>query len=260
MKNISLDFIFSDEKIEYYAILPFNAYDVINPRLLPEDSKNVIVFLIPYRTDREENNPLAHFARIRDYHGFAKELFSRLIPKLSSLYPDNKFFGFADHSPLNERKLAERSGLGSVGKNGLLLNEKYGSYVFIGEIITTANLESRIFPKKEVCLDCGLCEKECPKKEECISAISQKKRKTEDDLKILKETNTVWGCDICQEICPLNKNSPLSPFEYFYKDKISNFHDILKMDEDTFNSYSFSYRGRKTITENIQNISKKDID
>lgn len=260
MENSSLCKLFEEEKIEYFSILPFCSDDVINIRLLPEAASSVIVFLIPYRTDREEKNPLAHFARIRDYHGFAKELFLKLIPKLCSLYPESEFHGFADHSPFNERALAKKGGLGSIGKNGLLINEKYGSYVFIGEIITTAKLESRILPQKELCSNCGLCEKACPKKEECISAISQKKRKTEKDLMLLQETNTVWGCDVCQEICPLNKKAFLSPFEYFYKGKISDFSDIITMDDSAFNSYSFSYRGRKTITENIQNISKKDID
>lgn len=252
--------ILNNEKIEYFSFISAEKAEVINPRLLPSWAKNVIVFLIPYRTDKTEKHPLAHFARIRDYHGFASQLFDRIVPKLQESFEGGCFKGFADHSPVNERKLAFRCGLGDLGKNGLILNEKYGSYVFIGEIFTNVDLTEIITPPKRLCTDCGKCLKACPKETTCISEISQKKRKTEEDFLILKKNNVVWGCDRCQEACPLNLNGSLSPFEYFYKGKLSSPEDILSMDEKTFGSYSFSYRGRSVIAENVENILKKRID
>jgi epoxyqueuosine reductase QueG len=255
--------IFDLERIEYFCFRPITEAEIINPRLLPQGMKTAIVFLIPYRTAKAPSEYLAHFATIKDYHGFAKELFERIIPKLNSLYPQNLFCGFADHSPINERKLALKGNLGDVGDNGLLINEKYGSFVFIGEILTDAFFEPFAYTEKKLCTHCGNCISSCPKtiaNGKCISEISQQKRKSETDLYILKQTNTIWGCDICQNVCPLNETAELSPIGYFYKDKIKHPLDIVKMDNETFLKYPFSYRGRKTIEENIENIYKIDID
>lgn len=258
MKNIKE--IFKKEKIEYFSITPINKEDIINPRLMPENANKAIVFLIPYKTSCTKAESLAHFAQIKDYHGFSKMFFERIIPEIQNLYPQNRFFGFADHSPLNERKVAARCGLGCIGKNGLLLNEKYGSYVFIGEILTDAPIDDYILSAPPLCTNCDLCIKACPKKEICLSELSQKKRKSEEDYVELKKNGIIWGCDICQETCPANIGRELSPFSYFYEDKIRSPEEILSMSDDKFNQYSFSYRGRKVIEENIKNILKKDID
>ncbi len=258
MKN--LEILFESEKIEYFSVLPIEKTEIINQRLMPTGTKKAIVFLIPYRTDYLPSAELAHFARIKDYHVFAKSLFSRLIPVLNSLYPQKNFIGFADHSPINERKLAFEGGLGVIGKNGLLINEKYGSYVFIGEILTDAEIPSRILSPQETCTGCEKCIKICPKTDFCISEISQKKRKTEADLLLLKKNNVIWGCDKCQEICPTNTHASLSPFQYFYENKISSPKEILSATDERFDLYAFSYRGRRVIEENIENIFKKDID
>ena len=261
MKNTeNIKNIFEREKIEYFSIVPVEKAEIINSYLMPDWAKNVIVFLIPYRTDRKEKEPLAHFARIRDYHCFSKELFRRLSEDFKQLFGEANFKGYADHSPINERKLAFECGLGDVGKNGLIINEKYGSYVFIGEIYTDIDLKSYILPAQKLCTDCRECISSCPKQDVCISEISQKKKKTEEDFLVLQKNNVVWGCDRCQESCPLNKNASLSPLEYFYQKKIASFKDIIFMDEKTFKNYSFSYRKRSVIEENVENILKKHID
>lgn len=258
MKDIEL--ILKNENIEYFSITSLENAEIINKRLMPLWAKTAIMFLIPYRTNYCPQEHLAHFATIRDYHGFSKELFSRVIPLLEEKYPSNSFCGFADHSPINERKLAFDCGLGDIGMNGLLLNEKYGSYVFIGEILTDAVLPSKIYPFVQVCNRCERCINACPRTDLCISEISQKKKKTAEDFAILKKLDVVWGCDKCQEVCHVNSNAPLSPIEYFYIGKIKSVEEILQMSDERFETYSFSYRGRKIIEENIENIFKKDID
>ncbi len=251
--------ILSSESIEYFCFRPISEAEIINSRLLPDGMETAIVFLIPYRTEKTPCEYLAHFAKVKDYHGYAKELFERIIPKLNLLYPQNRFFGFADHSPINERKLALKGNLGDMGDNGLLINEKYGSFVFIGEILTDTFFEPFAYTEKKLCTHCGKCTFVCPKNlanGKCISEISQQKRKSETDLYILRQTRTVWGCDICQNVCPVNETAELSPMEYFYKDQIAHPLDIVKMSNETFLKYPFSYRGRKTIEENINNIGK----
>ncbi len=257
--------ILKNEKIENFCILNVEKAEIINSRLFPKSAKSVIAFLVPYRTDRNKSESMAHFATIRDYHGFSTELFERVIPRLKNIFPKNNFWGFADHSPINERKIAFVGGLGEIGKNGLLINERYGSYVFIGELLTDAPLEEFVpETKKNLCIKCDKCLSACPKNDICISAISQKKKKTDEDFSILKELKIVWGCDKCGEVCPINENAELSPFEYFYKDKISSPEEILKMDDKTFKSFAFSYRGKSVIEANIINVFgdkiKKDID
>ena len=120
-----------------------------------------------------------------------------------AFFPENSFSAFVDNSPIPEVKTAALAGLGVVGENGLLITEEFGSWVFIGEIVTDLFIECE---EREIksCIKCGKCKKVCPAKNECLSAVSQKKGElSSEEERLLKENNIVWGCDICQEVCPL---------------------------------------------------------
>jgi epoxyqueuosine reductase QueG len=186
---------------------------VINARLMPDaEIKSCIVFLVPYRTEYmiRDNYGISLYARSQDYHRFFGELYGRILPFLEALFPGEKFFGFADHSPVNEKLAAAKAGLGRIGRNSLLINEKYGSYVFIGSLLTTLPLPAAVREIKG-CDNCGVCADFCPVKaiggkgiaaEKCLSHISQKKSKNENELALLRKNNIVWGCDICQTDAP----------------------------------------------------------
>lgn len=92
--------------------------------------------------------------------------------------------------------------------------------------------------------------------EKCLSAISQKKIKTEEETVLLKKNKTVWGCDLCQNICPMNGNKKLSEFEFFHTNRLNNITEelIQNMPEDVFRTYPFSWRGKQTILENLRLI------
>ena len=128
---------FENEKIEYFASTAISSEYVGIPRKLPPYAKYVTVFLVPYKTDVSDRN-VSYYAVPRDYHFYIKELQKRLCDFLEKNGINEKAEIFADNSPFLERKLACDLGLGFVGKNGLIISEKYGSFIFIGTILTDA--------------------------------------------------------------------------------------------------------------------------
>ncbi len=227
-----------------------------------------IIFAIPYLTPHKERN-LSAYAVCRDYHGYFSELFSSLIPALSELYPENRFCGFADDSPIDERRAAASAGLGIIGDNGLLITEKYSSYVFLGEIIT--DIPTDVSPKPiERCHGCGECKRVCPAKTgQCLSALTQKKGEfTADEERAIAEGGSVWGCDLCQEVCPytrqaIEKQTIYTNIDYFKSEllPVLTFHALDSMSEDDFFRRAYSWRGREVIGRNLkifEDTSKSD--
>lgn len=262
-----IEAFFEKEKIEYFSAIPYRECKEINPEIMSREDfapQSVIVFLLPYYTGETKN--LSRYAASLDYHIIIKEVTIRLTELLGVLYPSNRFRGYGDHSPINECHAAISSGLGILGDNGLIINEKYGSYVFVADIVTD-------IPSKEFgcikplpigfCEHCGACKRACPtgilrgEGGDCLSAITQRKGDlTECEISLMKECDTVWGCDECQSSCPHNKNAALTPIEFFYKDKIDFLtSDVLsKMDKTVFMKRAFAWRGRKTVERNLKKL------
>lgn len=240
------------ENIEFAKAIKYDQCIERKGYLLKFAPKCAIVFLIPYnRIDSDERN-ISRYAVPRDYHLFVKDLFERLMSEFSNC--GYNVSCFADHSPIDERDAAALSGLGVIGDSGLIINKKYGSYVFIGEIVTDCDCEE-ILCEKEECLHCGLCKSRCPSCDNCLSAITQKKGDlTESDIRLMIENNTLWGCDICQEVCPMNKDVAESPIAFFADDRIAHVDaDVIKgMSDDEFNKRAYSWRGRDIILRNIK--------
>jgi epoxyqueuosine reductase QueG len=105
---------------------------------LPENPETVIVACFPYLLNDSayKNRNISKYAVVTDYHEVAVARLRKAAEKLKSIYPDNSFAVFADNSPIPEVRAACAAGLGVRGLNSLLITEKYGSYVFIGEIVT----------------------------------------------------------------------------------------------------------------------------
>lgn len=270
MNNLLLN-----ENISEYAVIDFDRLLVINPRLLPRDAdiKSALVILMPYRhkniTPRDGLNA-GLFARCKDYHLYFAELAKRLVPKLEAL-SGGRVWAFADHSPIHEKNAAKTCGLGFMGKNGLLINKRYGSYVFIGEFLFEKRMAELLRSTETDCLNCNACIKSCPTLaigkdgvdiKSCLSFVSQKNKKTDEDISLLAKHKTVWGCDICQQVCPCNKNTSYSAIPYFNENLIEDFSLELPdgMSEEMFKKYAFSYRKREVITQNfLTAVGKYDI-
>lgn len=174
-------------------------------------------------------------------------------------YLENKgYIGkiFVDNNPLDERLLAYNAGLGFFGKNNLLINEKLGSYFYIGVLLTNVSISSnKIIDSK--CINCGLCKKVCPlgaindnnilDSTKCISYLNQKKNITEEESKYFD--NCIYGCDKCISICPYNKN-----IEVLNNEGI-NPYEFLNMDNNEYDkkysNKSCYWRGKKVLDRNI---------
>ena len=267
---IDLKAFFAKENIEYFGVLPIGEVRCTFPELLSRDSispRSAIVYLVPYYGGETVN--LSRYAAARDYHLYIRELNSRLSDYLSLAKPGSVNKGYGDHSPIDERHAALTLGLGVAGKNGLILNEKYGSYVFVGDMLTDISPEelSASAPKAiKPCIGCGKCISACPtgilggEGTDCLSAITQRKGElSEDEIALMRKYNTAWGCDECQAFCPYNKEKVLSPIPYFLEDRIEklDFDTLASLDKAAFSSRAFAWRGRKTIERNIEILNKK---
>ena len=219
---------------------------------LPENSKSVITFLFPYKIKKEKPKNISRYAAVEDYHKVCSKILEKICFNLKENFKENEFSFFIDNSPIKEVKAAVYSGLGVLGKNGLLINEKYGSYCFIGEIVTNLkiqNVENNITN----CIGCDICIKNCPsgflgdKNNKCLSAITQQKKSlTYDEEKLIKKSECIWGCDICQEVCPMNKNKEFTEIKEF----INSYRDEYDENEDIKNR-AYEWRGQKVIKRNF---------
>lgn len=256
---------FDAEKIEYFSVLSYSDCKVTRSDIMAREDfapKSVIIFLVPYYSGECVN--ISRYAASRDYHLYLREITAKLSLFLEGEISQIKSKGYGDHSPIDERDAAAKCALGIIGDNGLLINEKYGSYVFIGELIT--NAEAELFGKfshcdVKYCEHCGACQRACPteklsnSKKECLSAITQKRGGlTESEKRLMRKSGTVWGCDVCQESCPHNNSPILTPIKFFSEDKITELtHELLaKMSEEEFSSRAFAWRGRKVIERNLE--------
>ncbi len=261
--------------IELSGVLPLRDCTLRKPYLLTRVGFEqaspsplfVQIFAIPYlcpEADDPQRNVSA-YAVSEDYHVFARQLFDTLLPVLRTDFPTHRFAGFADHSPIDEISAAVAAGLGVLGRNRLLLTEQYSSYVFLAEIITDLPLTPTtcsLDPKTRTCHGCGACTTVCPMQTAggvCRSALTQKKSPlTEEEQRLIRQHNGVWGCDLCQEVCPYTLRARqagtiYSPIPFFHQRPLSRLTpEILdRMSEQEFSRRSYAWRGRDTIQRNL---------
>ena len=212
-----------------------------------EKAKSVIVFVFPYKVKEEKPLNISRYAAICDYHNVANQILTRFCQALKTEFNENSFVPFCDNSPVPEVLAAVKAGLGVRGKNGLLINETFGSFVFIGEIVTDLEIEHTNFDN--TCINCGACDKACPVslyKENCLSSITQQKKElNKREKELLKKAGCVWGCDICSEICPMNKGKEFTYIEEFIK----TYRNAYNKGEDTANR-PYIWRGKEIIERN----------
>lgn len=260
MKEKLLADFFASEKIEYYGSLELSECSVLYPRKLPEFTVSVCFFLIPYNVRDNGKRNISKYAVPRDYHLYVKQLEERLVGYLAKAGEDFSVKVFADNSPFSERSCAEKAGLGVRGKNGLIINKKYGSLVFIGCICLPFKVSITHIEEKfncDLCVNCEKCRDFCPfvsgKSTECLSKLSQKKNISRDEAEILSKYPVRWGCDICQDVCPYNKDASETPIEFFKMDRIPYLTSELlcEMSENEFSQRAYSWRGRTVIERNL---------
>ncbi|MBE6654006.1 MAG: epoxyqueuosine reductase [Ruminococcaceae bacterium] len=267
--------ILGEYGIEYAGAVPFSVCRVFDEDIITRrgvavsEIKSAILFLVPYYCRDEGEANVSVYARAHDYHLFFDALYTQLVPRLEKTY-GARFWGFADKSAIGEVGAASLAGLGKIGDNGLIINEKYGSFVFIGELLSDAEPESfgcsaAAEYKPSFCTHCGACRAACPMKEGqgCLSFVTQKKGElTEEEKALILKYGFAWGCDICAAVCPFTKKAiaagNTTPIEFFKNDRIAFLTSEMLdgMDKQTFRRRAFSWRGKKTIARNLEIFGK----
>lgn len=226
----------------------------------------VLVAAFPYYAGDTPGN-LSLYARGRDYHLVLTEKLNTVCDVLGQKYPSYSFLPSADNSPLPERQLAWACGMGLRGQNGLLILPPWGSYVFLGTILTDCPLEFSTSEPSNVCISCGKCAAACPggaldgagfQLSRCLSDISQKKGElSPEETALLSAQECLWGCDLCQRVCPYNVHPALSPISDFREDLISSLtsDDLEGLTNRTFRekygNRAFAWRGPAVLRRNL---------
>ena len=252
---------------------PFTTADV-EARLLGTKQfipKSAIVCLFPYHVEHKGQSNLSRYTWSTDYHLIINEYLERLIERLQIIDDSAQFSIHCDTSPLADRYMAYLAGLGFYGKNNCFISPKWGSYVVIGTILTTLELEPNA-PLEQSCMGCNRCITACLgqclghddfKYNTCKSFLTQKKGElTDEEENILAKTPLVFGCDVCQEVCPHNKDIPTTPIPEFQQiEPYVNIDELEALTNKEFKAKygrrAFSWRGKKILMRNQEIIDRK---
>ena len=255
---------------EIFCGLPygFSAFAAVKDRLiecrakarLPENAQTVISVLFPYYLGEEyyKNANVSRYAVSADYHLITGAIMDKIISALREEFPENKFEYFVDNSPMPEVRCAVSAGLGVLGRNNLFISPEYGSWMFLGEVVTDKYFPPAE-PKESLCIGCSECEKKCPvgaitgagiEKEKCLSFLSQKKGELSPEVAAkMAEYHCAWGCDICQKVCPMNLHAKLTPIEAFFETARP-----YVTEADGVEGRAFAWRGKQVIQRNLKAI------
>lgn len=251
---------------------PFTAAD-LEERLIGTSEfmpRSAIVCLFPYHVAHEGPTNLSRYTWATDYHLVVTAYLQRLVNELKTNAPDALFSIHCDTSPLADRYMAYLAGLGFYGKNKCFINPTWGSYIVIGTVLTTLEFEPNT-PMADTCVGCNRCISsclgQCLNDDEfnyatCKSYLTQKKGDlTDDEQSIIKKSPLVFGCDVCQEVCPHNKDLPTTPIIEFQS--VEPYVDITELESITNKEFkakyghrAFSWRGKKILIRNQEYISK----
>ncbi len=186
--------------------------------LLPGAQSVISLAINYYRPERPRlphaAGQVARYAYGRDYHKIITKMLKRFIEDLKKQYPDASFRPYIDTGAVLERSYVEQAGLGYIGKNTMLITPKFGSWVFLAEILTTLDLPATTNSSPDICGHCRLCLDICPTEalvgegeldaRRCISYLTIEHRGSiPEELRPLMG-DWLYGCDLCQEICPKN--------------------------------------------------------
>ncbi|MCM8818160.1 MAG: tRNA epoxyqueuosine(34) reductase QueG [Candidatus Omnitrophica bacterium] len=209
-----------------------------NPKEILPSGQTVISLGINYYSKIPHSCLFPRYLTKIDYHKFIKNLLKEFVKKLKNLIGNFEYRFFVDTGPVLEKYWARKSGIGFMGKNSLIINPDFGSFIFLSEII----IDKEIEPDKEIenlCKNCKKCINSCPTEaivsngiidvRKCISYLTIEKNKiSEAEKNLIKKGNKIFGCEICQEVCQFNQNLKETEKENL---KISEFLKNLKLEE-----------------------------
>ena len=192
-----------------------------DPTRLVEGARTVISLIYNYYSEKQQDDPeapvISRYAYGKDYHFVMKEKIHQLFGYIQSLRPETEGRIFVDSAPVLDRAWARRAGLGWIGKNSNLISRTAGSFIFIGEIILDLELVYNQVPEGDFCGSCNRCLEACPTgailenrtidAEKCISYQTIENHGEISEELEGKLSGRVFGCDICQDVCPWNRKA-----------------------------------------------------
>ncbi|MGD7055132.1 MULTISPECIES: tRNA epoxyqueuosine(34) reductase QueG [Bacillaceae] len=245
-----------------------------NPELIVPKAKSIIAIALAYpskmkdapRSTREERRGI--FCRASwgvDYHDILREKLRLLEAFIKEKRPDALMKSMVDTGELSDRAVAERAGIGWSGKNCAIITPEFGSYVYLGEMITTLPFEPDT-PLEDNCGTCNKCVEVCPTgalvqggqldSNKCIAFLTQTKGFLAEEYRT-KLGNRLYGCDTCQTVCPENKGKDfhlhpeMEPDPEIVKPKLKPLLTISNREfKENFGKISGSWRGKKPIQRN----------
>ncbi len=239
-----------------------------NPSSLLEDCQTIISLAYPYSPRKPctpEGLTTARYTEPQeiDYHDRLRKKAKILAKTIQQEYPGTRTRICVDSAPILERSFAYQSGIGFIGKNTLFIIPGHGSYLFLAEILTTASLS---YPEPELmenrCGSCTQCLDACPtgaleapyrlNAGRCLSYLTIEHREMVDSEMGKKMGDCFFGCDVCQEVCPLNEGDAS-------KDEVlPSTHRFLSMNDETFQKAygktAFARAGLDKIKGNIRGL------
>ncbi len=246
----------------------------LDPRKLVPGAKSVVSLMYNYFPKEElpeSGFKISKYAYGEDYHGVIKDLLYEMVSRLREQIGDIQGRVFVDSAPVMERTWAARSGLGWIGKNSLLLNKQSGSYFFLAELILDLELEPD-GPIRDYCGTCTACMDACPtgaipepyvvNGNACISYYTIELKEAIPESMKGKFANWIFGCDICQDVCPWNRFSKpndqprFAPSEELKGMKSSDWKELTEsVFQQVFSRSAVRRTGYEGLTRNIRFIS-----
>ncbi len=244
--------LLSSRGITEFETVSASELTLLPGKTLRGDYHAALIFLMPYFAGEgslSDGSMISLYARSADYHLLFRGIKREAEERFGA-------FGFCDSSPFSEVVCAASAGLGVIGRNGLLINEEYGSFCFIGILLLPAfsgELKKTAAPCR--CENCGLCLKACPTGclsggGQCLSAVTQKKGElTDGEKELIRSCKTIWGCDRCLLACPHNRR-------YIRSGKVglkffTDTYSAVPITGDGFDERAYAWRGRETLIRNI---------
>lgn len=245
-----------------------------DPRLLVPGAKSVITVVLNYFPEKELDNKdykIAKFAYGIDYHFVIKDKLKEMMKGIREKIGDIDGRVFTDSAPVMDKAWARKSGVGWMGKHTIMINRQIGSFILLGEIISDLELIADN-PIKDYCGTCTACIDACPTgaiigpyqldASKCIPYLNVELKENIPEEFKGKMEDWVFGCDICQDVCPWNRFSqPHHVPEFLPSEDLIRFNDWEEITEDVFRKiFKKSSLQRTKYTGFVRNVKfvKKD--
>ncbi|MGZ4111818.1 MAG: tRNA epoxyqueuosine(34) reductase QueG [Tumebacillaceae bacterium] len=247
----------------------------IDPQKLLPDARSIIAIAMAYRTEKYglQKKPeglrgqMSVYAWGMDYHKVLRQKLDQLAQRIEQeVGRPVQIHNSVDTGPLVDRAVAQRAGIGWLGKNCSVITDKHGSWVFLGQLVTDIAIEPNEPSPPPQCGDCDLCLRACPTKalvnpfmtdsQKCLSYITQMKGFIPMEYRA-KLGRRIWGCDTCQVVCPKNKEVAFGTAIEFDPEPEFAFPDLMRLLEMSnkafrreFGDSAAAWRGVRVMQRN----------